>query len=245
VRVRIYTPQAGSRIGARQGAGSWSIQPYLVGTNGKVYTCNRTQSSGWGDPQFSVNDSTFVFPPTEDAPVKLVWDLVERSEPVKLFSFKLTDIPLPEPNVPGFRKPGGPRTPKPSPATDHPFYEKDGGTLLNRVQLGDKPAEGSLQIGLAARAGADWGPTRWIELDLDEGVARLEGLKPGSYRLQRIFRPKEGETGPQGGTWLSKDLVITAVAGKELAPAPLKWSLQPVAPPKSPMKAATIKRPGK
>lgn len=239
VRVRVYTPQQGSRVGSVQGSGSWTVQPYLIGSSGKIYQSNRVQSSGWGDPQFSVNDSTFVFPAMQDEPVKLVWDLVERPEPVKLFTFRMTDIPLPEPNTPQPRQPNS----RPgAPVATHPFFERGGGTLVSKVLVGDAAATGMVQLGLAARAADGWGPTRWCEVAVEEtGEFRLENIKPGSYRLQRVYRPGEGQTGPKGGAWANEDVTVSFVAAKEATVAPLRWSLKPAPVPaavKPPLKKA-------
>jgi hypothetical protein len=243
VRVRVYTPNQGSRVGSVQGSGSWTVQPYMIGASGKIYQSNRVQSTGWGDQQFSVNDSVFVFPAMEDQPVKLVWDLVERSEPVKLYTFRMTDIPLPEANTPQPR----PRNARPgAPVATHPFFERGGGTLVSKVLVGDAAASGTMQIGLAAKAADGWGPTRWFEVILEEnGELRLENIKPGTYRLQRVFRPREGEAGPKGGAWANEDVTVSFVATKEATAAPLRWSLKPLpAPVKPPVKKAIV-APGK
>jgi hypothetical protein len=243
VRVRVYTPQQGSRVGSVQGSGSWTVQPYLIGTSGKIYQSNRVQSTGWGDPQFSVSDSVFVFPGLQDEPAKLVWELVERPEPVKLFTFRMTDIPLPEPNTPQPRQPNV----RPGiPVATHPFFERGGGTLVSKVLIGDAAAQGTLQIGLAARTAEGWGPTRWFEMPVEDmGELRLENVKPGSYRLQRVFRPREGEAGPKGGAWANEDLTVTLTTAKEATVAPLRWSLKPLpAGVKPPLKKAAA-TPGK
>lgn len=227
VRVRVYTPQPGSRVGSAQGAGSWTVQPYMVGSSGKIYQSSRVQSTGWGDAQHSVSDSVFLFPAMQDQPAKLVWDLVERPDPVKLFTFRMTDIPLPEPNTPQPRqqnaRPGGAQ------AETHPFFERGGGTLTSKVLVGEAATSGTLQIGLAARATDGWGPTRWFEVELeDTGEFRLENIKPGTYRLQRVFRPREGENAPKGGAWSNDDVTVSFAAAKEATVAPLRWSQKPV-----------------
>jgi len=239
VRVRVYTPQNGSKVGSRQGGGSWNIQPALLGTSGKLYVPSRTHSTGWGNGQFSVNDSTYQFPNGADTAVKLVWDLVERSQPTKLMSFRMVDIPLPDVTLPPAARPGVPVVPA-GPEQDHPFYEKGGATLVSKVLLGETaPVQGTVQIGLAAKSGAGWGPIRWMDLDLEIGAAKLEGLKPGSYRLHRKFKPADGEAAPVGGAWANAEVVITAVAGKQLVPPSLTWSLRPTTAPgvKPPVKA--------
>lgn len=250
MRIRVYTPQGQARVGPRQGGGTWNIQPVLVGASGNTYTASRTHSTGWGDGQYSVNDSTYSFGNGTDTPVKLVWELAERSQPVKLFSFRMTDIPLPDITLPAPPRPGVQPVVPAGPQQDHPFYEKGGATLVSPVLLEDKaPVQGTVQLGLSARVGTGWGPVRWLDLDIEEGAAKLEGLKPGTYRLHRKFRPADGEAAPRGGAWANTEVVITAVAGKELKAAPLRWSSRPLVVPgkpavKAPAKPPVVKKPG-
>lgn len=220
MRVRVYYPN-GTRLTSRSG---WGTAPVLVDTGGRIYTAIRSTSSGYGDAQMMLSDSTLTFPPTTDPPAKLVWDLVERSEPVRLCTFRLTDIRLPGPQNFVARKSPPPAAPAgDSGETDHPYYERGGGTLRTRVQLGDRPAGlGTLQIGLAPKTGIGWGPNRWMEVPVDaEGLAALKDIKPGVYRLLRTFHPASAL--PGAGHWLGAETVVTVVTGKDTVSGPLRW----------------------
>lgn len=81
-----------------------------------------------------------------------------------------------------------------------------------------------------------------MDLDLEVGAAKLEGLKPGSYRLHRKFKPADGDAAPVGGSWSNAEVTIVAIAGKELAPPALIWSSRPAAATaKPPVKGPAIK----
>jgi hypothetical protein len=221
MRVRVYTPVSG--IASRSG---WGYQPVMAGATGKLYTPNMRSSSGWGNGQFQLSDMSLVFPSGDDQPVKLIWDLVERSEPVKLFSFRMTDIPLPAPDVFVPRQKAPPPAPgQPAPPADQPYYQKGGGTLVTRTQFQDRPAgEGILQIGLAPRTATGWGTLRWTEVPVSpDGTARLEDIKPGAYRLLRVYKPKDAPAGGAPGRWLNAAVVVTLAPGKEATPPPLQW----------------------
>src|SRR5262249_32446178 len=150
--------------------------------------------AGSSDGRVTVQENAWLFQ-MEEAPVKLAWDLVERADPEKLLSFRMTDIPLPAP--PALTPVPPAPSPQPLPpiaGEDHPYFERGGGTLVSRVQFGEKAAaEGELSIGLAAKSGAGWSPVRWTRVEVDaQGVARLSDLKPGTYRLMRSYRPPAG-----------------------------------------------------
>lgn len=221
-RTRIFAP-LGARIASRTGGG-YGLPPTAVGASGKTYRAANWR--GWGtssDNQMMVYNSTWVFPGMDEKPVKLVWDLVVKDEPVRLFSFHMADIPLPEPGafLPQRVFPGRPRT---EPSPERPFTERGGGILVHRVELAGKAAgEGRLQVGLSAKEGADWGPVRWTDLDVGaDGAARMEDVKPGDYRLFRVYRPKTTPaTSP--GRWTNGELPVTVTAGKETPLPPLRW----------------------
>jgi hypothetical protein len=62
-----------------------------------------------------------------------------------------------------------------------------------QVLRGAAPAAGTVHFGLQPRDGAGWGPLRWTEALLDQrGIARLEGLRPGRYRITLRFAPEAG-----------------------------------------------------
>lgn len=224
MRVRVYYPN-GTRLAARTG---WGTAPVLLDTGGRIYTAIRSTNSGYGDAQLMLSDSTLTFPPTADPPARLVWDLVERSEPVKLCTFRLTDIPMPPAQnfVPRKTVPAAPAAPGDSPETSHAYYQRGGGTLTMQVQIGSRAAgPGSLQAGLAPKTATGWGATRWIEVPVDaEGTAALKEVRPGVYRLLRTYR---GAGATAAGRWANGDTVVTIGAGKDTTPGPLRWEAVP------------------
>ena len=58
---------------------------------------------------------------------------------------------------------------------------------MSRIKIGPQPApEGMLSVGLSRKTGAEWSATRWMDLEVNQdGTARLEHRKPGTYRLLR------------------------------------------------------------
>lgn len=228
MRVRLYYPNR-SRVAWR---GGWGWHPYLVGASGRTYLPVQSGGTGMGDGQLTLSDTQLVFPALGEPPAKLVWDLVERVDPVKLLSFRMTDIPLP--TAPAFVPRAAPPAAVPegsAPGEDRPFYEKGGGTLVTRVRIGERAAgEGTLQVGLAARSGRDWGPVRWTEVPVGpDGSARLEDVKPGTYRVLRTYRPKMPAPPTHVGRWAEGESVVTLAPGKETAVAPLRWVAGPEA----------------
>jgi hypothetical protein len=114
LRTRVYMP-SGGQVQSRSGYG---VTPYLVGKSGKIYTPSQFVSARSGsDGRRAVVENTLSFPGVTEPPAALVWDLLERSEPEKLFSFRMMDIPLPAPAPPG----DGPAGQPAEPPVEHPF----------------------------------------------------------------------------------------------------------------------------
>jgi hypothetical protein len=241
MRVRVFSPVGGTLTSR---SGGWGMPPFLVGTSGRIYSGSMNQSAGGGDGQMNFQDYTITYTGMDEPAVKVVWDLVEKSDPVKLFTFRMQEVTLPEAGafVPRNAAPVRPATPEKEP--DHPFYEKGGGTILNKVQILDQPGkEGSLQLGLAPKTAEGWGPVRWAEVPISEdGVARLEAVKPGVYRMLRRFRPKAGSIlpGGEGARWLNEEVQVTVAAEKEAIVAPLRWGQAPKTMPASPRKSDKV-----
>ncbi|HEU4752364.1 MAG TPA: hypothetical protein VFU47_04575, partial [Armatimonadota bacterium] len=59
------------------------------------------------------------------------------------------------------------------------------------------------------------------------GAARLEDLKPGVYRVLRLYQPKDAVPLGAGGAWRNDDITVEVTAGKELTLPPLAWSIAP------------------
>ncbi len=227
VRIRVFSP-VGARFSSR--AGGWGLPPIAVGESGKSYPGSTFRGGGSSsDGQWQVSDTTWIFPGMAEKPVKLVWEIVEKSEPVKLFSFRMSDIPLPEASLVVPRAGGPAPAPRPAapPEAEHPFYQKGGGTLVGSVAVADKPIpQGVVQLGLAARTATGWGPVRWTEAMIGpDGKVRLEEIRPGTYRVLRKYR---GDTPVRpGGHWQGYEVRVQVVAGKEQALPVLRWSAGP------------------
>jgi hypothetical protein len=207
-----------------QGQGSDPL-PVVVGASGKAYRAEVVSSTGGDDGQAAHYSFTLVFPGlNEDG--RLVWEVTEKADPVKLLTFRLENVPLPQPR----HAPGGEAAAPPAgnpvaagAAPAHPFFQRGGGALHTRVLVREQPAAGMLRLGLSAKDGAGWGPVRWLELEIGpDGEARVADLKPGAYRVTRTFMA----TGhpPAGGTWLGRDASLTIAVGKEAELPPLRWS---------------------
>lgn len=227
VRIRVFTP-VGARFSSR--AGGWGLPPVAVGESGKTYPGSTFRGGGSSsDGQWQVSDTTWIFPGMAENPVKLVWEIVEKSEPVKLFSFRMSDIPLPDAAVVVPRVAGPAPAPRPAarPEAEHPFYQKGGGTLVGSVAVANQPVQqGVVQLGLAARTATGWGPIRWTEVVIGpDGKVRLEEIRPGAYRVLRKYR---GDAAVRpGGHWQSYEVRVQVAAGKEHALPVLRWNAGP------------------
>lgn len=56
-----------------------------------------------------------------------------------------------------------------------------------------------------------------------DGAARIEDLKPGTYRVLRVYRVNEEPRVRGGGRWEGAELRVTLSAGKETVAGPLRW----------------------
>jgi hypothetical protein len=95
------------------------------------------------------------------------------------------------------------------------------------VLVGQQSAgEGELSIGLSARKpGGAWDAVRWKQVPTgEEGLATLDGVAPGTYRIFRKFRARGpgGDLLPPMPGWQNAELVIRVEAGKTLKLPPLK-----------------------
>lgn len=235
VRVRVYTPDA-TVLQSRMG--DFGVQPLLVTRSGRRIGPVESAWENSGDGKLLLQESVVVFPELNEPPAALVWEVVEKGDPAPLLTFRMRDIPLPDsrPFVARLQPPVNPAAG--TAGGGHAFFDPAGGSLVNRVEIAGRPASGgALQLGLAARVDGDWGPTRWIEVEVGpDGTARLEHLRPGAYRLIRVYHPPEGATSPTppDGRWQNGQVEI-AVGPREVAPPPLVWApAAPAAKPPSP-----------
>ena len=72
-------------------------------------------------------------------------------------------------------------------------------------------------IGLSARTASGWGPFRWSRAVLgQDGRARLEGLRPGRYRVAVSV----GRRGATGTAQTSRE--VTVLGGREVQLPPIR-----------------------
>lgn len=204
----------------------------LLGASGKLYDMF-SGGGGGGGRTYNLN---YTFHRVNEPVTAAVFMLVEKGDPERLLSFRMTNIPLPGDPIyiprRASTRPARPGTA--SAAPERPFQETGGGTLVSRIQIGDQPApEGTLSIGLVAKNGNEWSGIRWLEAPVNkDGLATLEELKPGTYRLLRVYRMKEAPQLRTDGRWRNGEVTIEVPAGKETTAPPLIWS--PLPPEKAP-----------
>lgn len=129
----------------------------------------------------------------------LVWDVTVKSEPDKRIAFRFERLPLP-------LAPGNPTAGASSTAT-----------LAVSLKRAGSPALGEVSVGLSPKKGSGWGPVRWATTETDEqGVARLEGVTPGTWRALVRFRPRnaDGALGAEKSAKLRGGEVLTLLKGK-------------------------------
>lgn len=80
---------------------------------------------------------------------------------------------------------------------------------------------------MPAQTSRGWRPTRWVEAELVDGEVVLRDLKPGTYRLLRVYRAAEPQEQPSGGHWIAADVQVTLVSGKMVTAPPLFWKKSP------------------
>ncbi|HTE20015.1 MAG TPA: hypothetical protein VK689_16750 [Armatimonadota bacterium] len=227
LRVRTIQP-FGLNVRPRTGDG---VGCAAVGASGRRYPAQQGGGSGQRIGPTMTWDTTFVFTGMEEPAVKLVWDVEERTAPKRVFSFRMTDIPLPPAAHPNLLVPR--RTPPRQaiaavPEREGPFYQSGGGILVSPVQILERPAgSGTLQLGLALKKGTGGGEVRWSDVPVNaEGLAELPDLQPGTYRVLRVYRPVEGLKTAEAGRWANAETEIVVTAGKKSLLPPLRWVLE-------------------
>lgn len=217
-------PRVTIRIRARAGTPLpdaeeiWRAAPALIDQSGRLFG-PVAMNPGDGNQPDSL-ELTCVYPAPPSPVSHLVLRLVERSEPQKLFTFRMKDIPLPPEDLPESNpaaKPAPTGAPKPAGQSQETV-------LLQRVEVGGRPVNGGiLSLGLSRKGARGWEAVRWHEVEVGEdGTARLSGIEPGTYRIERRYRPKDGVTLPAGGAWNSRAEVVL-MRGKEVAAPLLRW----------------------
>lgn len=131
----------------------------------------------------------------------LVWDVTVKSEPDKRIAFRFERLPLP-------LAPGSPSAGASSTAS-----------LAVSLKRAGSSAVGEVSIGLSPKKGAGWGPVRWTTTETNEqGVARLEGVTPGTWRVLVRFRPRsaDGALGAERPAKLRGGEILSLSKGKTL-----------------------------
>jgi hypothetical protein len=187
--------------------------PYVVDAMGNVQRPTTPRSSHTREGARRVTEQTLRFEELPSPPQRLVYEFWLKSDPSEAVAFRGGPIPLPAAAGNG-----------PAPE-QRPLYDPKGGSLVVKVVgAGGKPLEGEVTLGLVRKGGA--GGTRWLDVSTDaEGVARLEQLAPGAYRVTRLFRTAPGAKGI-GDRRGPVDVVVAA--GKSVSLPPLQL---PIAPP--------------
>lgn len=229
LQARVFIPGDPAQLGLLD-RGS-TISPVLVGASGKTYRANGTGTRGNGYMGGMLYELDCSYPPVPEPVQKAVFRLVQKSDPQPLLSFRMTDVPLPEASPflprrtrPPFARSGGA-------GTVRPYHDPAGGSLLSPIRIADRPAgEGTLSVGLSVQEGRDWSGVRWIDVDVPAGgAARLPDLKPGTYRILRVYRPASPPQVSGAGSWQGGEVTATVQAGKESQLPPLRWAAEPAA----------------
>lgn len=179
-------------------------QPYLVDANGRVYRdsrVNRIRRQEEGEGRL-VQEQSVRFEGVEAPPARLVYELFLREDPSATLPFRLTDLSLPNTETTPFKP------------ELRPFFAEPGGSLTFQVRdRRGKPLEGEVALAFSRREREGWSGWRWIEaVTAADGTLRIENLRPGTYRVRRLFRfePSRPPVAPPGAT-----LTVTVEAEKE------------------------------
>ena len=230
------------------------LEVALVGASGKRYDTSSTGANGSGRGDRAVWSVNYGFTTKGDPITQVLVKRTERSQPTLLAHFRMRDIPLPPEGVfvarpvplPAFLQRAGPgRQPGAEPTSEPlPFHQDGGATLVTRILIGQRTAPaGSLSLGLSRKGESEWSPVRWQELEVATGaVHRLTDLQPGTYRVLRLYGPKESLAIRGPGRWTGAEVEIEAAAGKEVTLPPLEW--QPDSPVVAPKPAPAVKPKG-
>lgn len=215
-RVRIAVPTGDT-------AGYPREVPVLYDETGRAYTATSRGTRSAAVGKWRIYETRYDYEGLVATPRRLVWKSTEKSDPVKLFRLRMTDIPLP-PAPAGAEAGKAAVLPAGAAALpDHPFAVMGGGTLIFRTERGGKPVKGgTLSVGLAPLVNGRPGTLRWMDVPVDtNGTARLLSVKPGTYRVQRKYRAGNGAAVPAVG-WVNAVAVVTVKAGRETVAPPLR-----------------------
>ena len=196
--------------------------PLLVGASGKSYAPNSVNRQGRRADGIAVYDLTLRYPAVDEPLVRIQVDQEERQEQRALGTFRIRNIPLPAGNAAraGSLFYGGLQS---APLTSESLdYGRGGGILVSPVQVSGRPAPpGQLTLGLSAADGSTG--TRWYDVEVGaQGSGVLADLRPGAYRVLRVYRALRPEGVVPTGWWKNDETVIRVEAGKEARLPPLQ-----------------------
>lgn len=224
VKSRVVLPQGDRSVGPAFG---YSPAPVLVGASGKLYPSRGGRTSSNTRQGVTEYELESLYPVISEPIVKAIFPLVERGEPRKLFSFRINDIPLPSEGtfVPRLQPPPS-RSPNAPAKVERPYHQPGGAALVFRAEIGGAPVDaGTVAVGLSPKQGAEWGPLRWQDVQVDKnGLAKLPDLAPGVYRLLRVYRTAAARRLNADGQWLNSEVQVTLTAGQSVTAAPLQWA---------------------
>jgi hypothetical protein len=214
VRARLAWPEAVNMVAT--GIARTPV-PYVVDVNGQVvrdYSPERARIRRVGGQQIS--EQVLRFESLEAPPARLVYDLLAREEPDEMLPFRLAALPLPERED---------VAPKPE---SRAFFASDGGSIsFAVVDQAGKAVEGETDVGLELRGPQGWSGRRWIEVISDpDGRVKIEHLRPGRYRVHRVFR-FDPTRPPVSGAQAEIEVVVTAGKGSSLPPLRLPLTAPP------------------
>jgi hypothetical protein len=148
------------------------------------------------------------FTALQDVPAAIELIIPVRCGAVRKVAFQMENVTLPFGRPHSLRftplnlPPSLPPSPSPPPhRVPDSLYDREGGAL--RLDLPSAPAGEPLEaaVGLSRRnPDGGWSPVRWVQVELESGVLRLEGLAPGVYRarLRLSRRLPDGRLRPSG-----------------------------------------------
>lgn len=169
--VRVSTPPDHSLAGQLVVG---DLSPHLVDRRGRVYRPVGGEETREETEGRVVRSQHWRFERVVSSPVRLVFDLFDRSGELQDTPLVLRDVVLP-----------------PSGAADPlaEFLAEAGGSLSLPVQSTDGKSPGALSVALSRQTPAGWSSWRWLEVTPgDAGDCSLEGLAEGEYRVLRVGR---------------------------------------------------------
>jgi hypothetical protein len=181
IEYRLVTAQG---VALHAPNGEYIVTPVLIGASGRRYTAHQT-FGGYNrisPEQKLVREFQSTLPAISEPLVAASFALVRKEgrEQWQHFRFENVSLPGEGPQIPrrvATLESGG------VPPASRPLYQRDGGSILSKVQIGKSPAkEGILWLGLAPLDGDSSGAVQWYEQPVDgAGLALLSQLKPQAW----------------------------------------------------------------